>query len=621
MIIFTVARGLGLVCACAVIASCGGGGSGGGGGGGSNPTYTVGGTVSGLAGSGLVLQNNGGNNLTVGASGAFTFSAALASGSSYAVTVLTQPSSPSQTCSITSGGSGNVGSANVTSVQVTCVTNTYSVGGTVSGLDSSGLVLQNNGGNDLAISANGSFSFAAPVASGAGYAVTIKSQPNAGPLQNCAVTNGSGTVTNAAVASVTVTCVTRVAKFLYVPNSGSQNVSAYSINASNGTLTEITGSPFPTAPTPRYVTVEPSGKFLYVTSLGSSTEPPRISGYAMNSTTGVLTELPTSPFDLSVPPPPAGALGILPPVLHPSGAFGYLAVPIPNGQVYGGTINSATGELTQIPGTPLTVGVAPAVGVYDSAGKFYFLPTNATPAAQGEIFAYQVNSPSGVLTPIGSSVPTGGVNPWAVLAPGGAFMLVSNVMSGNIAVFSVSATGTLSMVGAPIATGPAGSQSGFPVYHRRLNVVYVANSPLTTASLAAFRFDPATGGLTPLAGSPYSTNGAAGGAFLHPSGKFLFQANAATGSLQRYSIDQATGVPTLLGDVTTPTDAGPYVVVPDPSGRYLYVTNNGGASGGPVTVSVYSVDPASGALTLVGTRSAGTAAQYQQAIPIPVGLQ
>jgi len=141
MIIFTVARGLGLVCACAVIASCGGGGSGGGGGGGSNPTYTVGGTVSGLAGSSLVLQNNGGNNLTVGASGAFTFSTALASGSSYAVTVLTQPSSPSQTCSITSGGSGNVGSANVTSVQVTCVTNTYSVGGTVSGLDSSGLVL------------------------------------------------------------------------------------------------------------------------------------------------------------------------------------------------------------------------------------------------------------------------------------------------------------------------------------------------------------------------------------------------------------------------------------------------------------------------------------------------
>jgi N-acetylneuraminic acid mutarotase len=93
-------------------------------GGGSTPapppiTYTIGGTVSALSGTQLVLQNNGGNNLPVSANGAFTFSTPIASGDRYNVTVLTQPSSPAQFCSVTNGG----GTANetVTNVQVTCV--------------------------------------------------------------------------------------------------------------------------------------------------------------------------------------------------------------------------------------------------------------------------------------------------------------------------------------------------------------------------------------------------------------------------------------------------------------------------------------------------------------------
>ena len=43
-------------------------------------TYTIGGVVSGLTGSGLVLQDNGGNNLSVTANGNFTFTTAVASG-------------------------------------------------------------------------------------------------------------------------------------------------------------------------------------------------------------------------------------------------------------------------------------------------------------------------------------------------------------------------------------------------------------------------------------------------------------------------------------------------------------------------------------------------------------
>ncbi len=55
-------------------------------------SYTIGGTVTGFNGTGLVLQDNGGNNLTVSANGTkFTFAAPVAIGSAYSVTVLTQP--------------------------------------------------------------------------------------------------------------------------------------------------------------------------------------------------------------------------------------------------------------------------------------------------------------------------------------------------------------------------------------------------------------------------------------------------------------------------------------------------------------------------------------------------
>jgi len=83
-------------------------------------TYTIGGTVSGLSGSGLVLKNNGGDDLNISGNGGFTFSAAITDGNAYAVTVSTQPSSPAQTCSVTNG-SGTVSGSNVTNVSISCV--------------------------------------------------------------------------------------------------------------------------------------------------------------------------------------------------------------------------------------------------------------------------------------------------------------------------------------------------------------------------------------------------------------------------------------------------------------------------------------------------------------------
>jgi hypothetical protein len=189
--------------AVGLVAACGGDSP-------SGPTFTVGGTVAGLSGAGLVLQNNGGNNLSVGSGGNFTFTSGVASGGTYNVTVLTQPAH--QTCTV-SNGSGTVASANVTNVAVTCTTSTFTIGGEVSGFSGAGLVLQNNGGNNLTITANGTFTFSTPVASGTLYTVTVLTQP---ANQTCEISNPSGTVT-AKVVNVLVTCTSFLASYEVVP--------------------------------------------------------------------------------------------------------------------------------------------------------------------------------------------------------------------------------------------------------------------------------------------------------------------------------------------------------------------------------------------------------------------
>ena len=172
---------------------------------GTAPTYTVGGTVSRLAGSGLVLRNNDGDDLAVSAEGGFTFATPLASGDAYSVTVFAQPTNPAQNCVVT-GGSEMVSNANVTNVAIVCTT-TYTVGGTVSGLAGSGLVLRNNDGDDLAVSAEGGFTFATPLTFGDAYSVTVFAQPT-NPAQSCVVTGGSEMVSITNVTNVAIVCTT-----------------------------------------------------------------------------------------------------------------------------------------------------------------------------------------------------------------------------------------------------------------------------------------------------------------------------------------------------------------------------------------------------------------------------
>ena len=101
-----------------------------------------------------------------------------------------------------SNGTGNASDPSNSVTPTAAVVPTYMIGGTISGLNGT-VVLQNNSGDNLSISANGSFTFATGLIDAATYSVAVLTQPSG---QTCIVSSGSGTVSAGDVTSVSVTC-------------------------------------------------------------------------------------------------------------------------------------------------------------------------------------------------------------------------------------------------------------------------------------------------------------------------------------------------------------------------------------------------------------------------------
>lgn len=100
-------------------------------------------------------------------------------------------------------GGGGDGSSASTATSTVAATSTYTVGGSISGLTSEGLILVNGTDTATPNASDTSFTFPTAVAAGTSYAVTVQLQPDA---VNCTVSGGSGVVGSANVTDVAVTC-------------------------------------------------------------------------------------------------------------------------------------------------------------------------------------------------------------------------------------------------------------------------------------------------------------------------------------------------------------------------------------------------------------------------------
>lgn len=173
--------------------------------------YRVGGTVTGLTGTGLVLQNNGGDDLPIAAEGGFVFASPVESGTSYQIAVAKQP--VGATCAA-NRGNGTIADAAVADVLIQCSALTYAIGGSVSGLSpqtpaGAGLVLTSNGGDRLPVFDSGRFTFPTRVPHGTSYFVAVAVQPSS-PPQTCVVdpATAHAPAVTADVTTVEVRCLT-----------------------------------------------------------------------------------------------------------------------------------------------------------------------------------------------------------------------------------------------------------------------------------------------------------------------------------------------------------------------------------------------------------------------------
>jgi hypothetical protein len=169
----------------------------------SSTAYSIGGNVTGLGAGKTLALRNGTDLKSVSANGSFTFALLVPQHGSFNVTMDTQPAG--QRCTVSGGTSSDV-TSNVTSVQVTCA-DAFSVGGSVSGLNSGSNLVLANGTDTVTVTGTAAaslpFTFGVFKLSGDTYSVTVTTQPSG---QTCTVTNGAGTVATGNVTNVSVTC-------------------------------------------------------------------------------------------------------------------------------------------------------------------------------------------------------------------------------------------------------------------------------------------------------------------------------------------------------------------------------------------------------------------------------
>ncbi|MBB6096206.1 hypothetical protein HNQ60_005128 [Povalibacter uvarum] len=170
--------------------------------------FDIRGTVAGLGNTTGLVLDSAGEQLAIAANATtFAFTQGVTFGSAWSVTVSSQPAG--RTCAV-SNGSGTVPAHDITDVAVTCSVNTYSVGGSISGLGSAtGLQIANHGSVALTVSAGASsFELADALPSGTAYALSVAAQPIGLPAgHSCAFSGGaSGTVAAANVTHLQLVC-------------------------------------------------------------------------------------------------------------------------------------------------------------------------------------------------------------------------------------------------------------------------------------------------------------------------------------------------------------------------------------------------------------------------------
>ncbi len=220
------------------------------------------------------------------------------------------------------------------------------------------------------------------------------------------------------------------------------------------------------------------------------------------------------------------------------------------------------------------------------------------------------------------TITAGAVDPQSIAVdPTGKFAYVASEgcdVFGYVSMYTINpTTGALTSIGPPLPTNDEFTDSVTVDPFGKF--AYVASSgdffDCDDGSILTYTINPTTGALTSTTGGIIGNdiNGTPGffnSVTVDPSGKFAYAADGgacpqcggsfgASSSVSMYTVDSTTGALTSIGIIAAGT--GPDSVAVDPAGKFAYVSNFGSNN-----VSMYTINATTGALTSIGTIAAGT---------------
>jgi 6-phosphogluconolactonase len=317
-----------------------------------------------------------------------------------------------------------------------------------------------------------------------------------------------------------------------------------------------------------------------------------VTAFRVNTNTGSLSQILGSPYLTGVSPT---AIRV-----HPAGKFAYVSNAGEDSiSLY--TIGS-TGALTEV--TPRTVtGDQPSDLLIAPSGQFLF----SVNSAGNSVSSFTIDGKSGALSPVGTPIQTAGFTPIrGAIAPSGKFLYVVNSASATLSGFAVDGSGAL----APVPNSPirVGNGPNWIAIDPKEKFLYVAN--LQDGTFSGFMIDGTSGALQAMGGSPFGVSATTStiiplsSLVVDASGKYLYITALNSGNnVYGFTIDGTSGAPTApVTGLPVASGSGAAFIANDTSGQLIFVGNQTSNS-----LSGFKIDAATGLLTLISTTTTGSA--------------
>lgn len=476
----------------------------------------------------------------------------------------------------------------------------YTIGGTVSGLQPGNqLMLENNGSDAVTVKADGDFTFTTPIAGNGSYQVAVSAQP-AG--QTCSVANDHGTDFTANVSNVSVTCV---ANPVAIGGSVSGLVPGTSVVLVNGAEPVTIGAngPFtfttPVAYNGSYaitVNTQPPGQICTVANATATAVIANVTDIDVVCSTGMykigvtvsglaagvsvtLENNGSDPLTISMD----GTYEFSVPVAY-TGSFAVTVNTRPIGEVCGVSGGSGSNVAADVTGI--------AIACSPSPGFVYVTSQSANTVSQ-----FRVGTDGGLvpLTPATLPVPAS-TYPIAIATdPKGRYVYVATYNApSSISPFAIGPDGTLTPITdslTHLTSVPTGSIPESIVVDPTGSYVYVASQ---TGGIWQYAIQP-NGALTQMSPASVTTGANPISIAIGATGKFAYVVNETAKTISQYSIGTDGTLTTLLDGGATPlvtptSGAGvPVFIAVDPMGTYAYVVSSGLGAAINNVVSQYSI--------------------------------